>query len=84
MRELMDEVAEKRSLKPKIVFETNLFSLVRTLIKERLGISTFLRMVVSVITSYSIHYTKLYEVPFLTCSFWEKALVYFVIPLVYC
>ncbi len=47
MRELMDEVAEKRSLKPKIVFETNLFSLVRTLIKERLGISTFLRMVVS-------------------------------------
>ncbi|WP_027713692.1 LysR family transcriptional regulator [Desulfuromonas sp. TF] len=47
MRELMDELAEKIDLKPKVVFETNLFSLVRSLVKERLGISTFLRMVVS-------------------------------------
>ncbi len=47
MRELMDELVEESILKPKIVFETNLFSLVRSLIKEQLGISTFLRMVVS-------------------------------------
>lgn len=47
MRELMDKLVEDRCLEPKIVFETNLFSLVRSLIKERLGISTFLRMVVS-------------------------------------
>jgi DNA-binding transcriptional LysR family regulator len=47
MRELMDELAEEIDLKPKVVFETNLFSLVRSLVKERLGISTFLRMVVS-------------------------------------
>ncbi len=47
MRELMDELVEENNLKPKVVFETNLFSLVRSLVKERLGISTFLRMVVS-------------------------------------
>jgi len=47
MRELMDELVEGVGLKPKVVFETNLFSLVRSLVKERLGISTFLRMVVS-------------------------------------
>lgn len=47
MRELMDELAKKNALKPKVVFETNLFSLVRSLIKQGLGISTFLRMVVS-------------------------------------
>jgi len=47
MRELMDDLMEERSRKPQVVFETNLFSLVRSLIKERMGISTFLRMVVS-------------------------------------
>ncbi len=47
MRELMDELISECSLKPQVVFETNLFSLVRSLIKEGLGISTFLRMVVS-------------------------------------
>ncbi|NOQ52274.1 MAG: LysR family transcriptional regulator [Desulfuromonadaceae bacterium] len=47
MRELMDDLLEESDLKPKVVFETNLFSLVRSLIKQRLGISTFLRMVVS-------------------------------------
>jgi DNA-binding transcriptional LysR family regulator len=47
MRELMDELVGESRLKPKVVFETNLFSLVRSLVKERLGISTFLRMVVS-------------------------------------
>ena len=47
MRELMDELVAESRLKPQVVFETNLFSLVRSLVKERLGISTFLRMVVS-------------------------------------
>jgi len=46
MRELMDDLVEESGMKPQIVFETNLFSLVRSLIKERLGTSTFLRMVV--------------------------------------
>jgi DNA-binding transcriptional LysR family regulator len=47
MRELMDELLAGEPLQPQVVFETNLFSLVRSLIKEKLGISTFLRMVVS-------------------------------------
>lgn len=47
MRELMDELVAGEALQPQVVFETNLFSLVRSLIKEKLGISTFLRMVVS-------------------------------------
>jgi DNA-binding transcriptional LysR family regulator len=47
MRELMDELAREGGLQPRVVFETNLFSLVRSLIKEGLGISTFLRMVVA-------------------------------------
>lgn len=47
MRELMDDLMADEELKPQVVFETNLFSLVRSLIKQRLGISTFLRMVVS-------------------------------------
>lgn len=47
MRELMDGVIRRGDCAPQVVFETNLFSLVRSLIKERLGISTFLRMVVA-------------------------------------
>ncbi|BCR04615.1 LysR family transcriptional regulator [Desulfuromonas versatilis] len=47
MRELIDATARERRLTPQVVFETNLFSLVRSLIKEGLGVSTFLRMVVS-------------------------------------
>lgn len=47
MRELMDELIGGEELQPQVVFETNLFSLVRSLIKQKLGISTFLRMVVS-------------------------------------
>ena len=47
MRELMDDLMAAEGLRPQVVFETNLFSLVRSLIKQGLGISTFLRMVVS-------------------------------------
>jgi len=46
MRELLDELAQQNKIQPNIVFETNLFSLVGSLIKEKLGISTFLRMVI--------------------------------------
>ena len=44
IREWIDESIAARNLHPQVVFETNLFSLVRSLIRERLGISTFLRM----------------------------------------
>jgi DNA-binding transcriptional LysR family regulator len=46
MRELIDEAIRECDRPPEVVFETNLFSLVRSLIKEGLGISTFLHMVV--------------------------------------
>lgn len=47
MRELMDELLQESGIEPRVVFETNLFSLVRSLVKEGLGFSTFLRMVVA-------------------------------------
>lgn len=47
MRELIEALVAGRKLQPRVVFETNLFSLVRSLIKQGLGVSTFLRMVVS-------------------------------------
>ena len=47
MRELIDDLVAGEDLQPQVVFETNLFSLVRSLIKQKLGISTFLRMVVT-------------------------------------
>jgi DNA-binding transcriptional LysR family regulator len=47
MRELIDEAIRESGQTPQVVFETNLFSLVRSLIKEGLGISTFLHMVIA-------------------------------------
>jgi len=47
MRELTDELVRGSRLTPQVVFETNLFSLVRSLIREGVGISTLLRMVVA-------------------------------------
>lgn len=47
MRELMDDLLKGGDYQPEVVFEANLFSLVRSMINERLGISTFLRMAVS-------------------------------------
>lgn len=47
MRELLEELAASTGRQPQVVFETNLFSLVRSLVRERLGVSTFLRMVVT-------------------------------------
>ncbi|MFZ2950384.1 MAG: LysR family transcriptional regulator [Desulfuromonadaceae bacterium] len=47
IREVMDELLEDSNLKAKVVFETNLFSLARSLVKERLGLSALLRMVIA-------------------------------------
>lgn len=47
MREVINKLIKDAAIQPNIIFETNIFSLVRPLIKERLGISTFLRMGVS-------------------------------------
>lgn len=47
LRELIFEVLKGQGLEPNIVFETNLFSLVKSLVRGGLGISTFLRMVVT-------------------------------------
>lgn len=46
-RELILEKLKGSGAEPRIVFETNLFSLVKSLVREGLGISTFLRMVVA-------------------------------------
>jgi DNA-binding transcriptional LysR family regulator len=45
-RELLMEEMRGSGAEPRIVFETNLFSLVKSLVRTGLGISTFLRMVV--------------------------------------
>ncbi|HTP65789.1 MAG TPA: LysR family transcriptional regulator [Geobacteraceae bacterium] len=47
IRELIFDVMRGTGIAPNIVFETNLFSLVKSLVRNGLGISTFLRMVVS-------------------------------------
>ncbi|HEX9080230.1 MAG TPA: LysR family transcriptional regulator [Desulfuromonadaceae bacterium] len=45
LRELLLEMLKDAGEEPRIVFETNLFSLVKPLIRNGLGISTFLRVV---------------------------------------
>jgi DNA-binding transcriptional LysR family regulator len=47
LRELIFEVLKGGGMEPRIVFETNLFSLIKSLVRGGLGISTFLRMVVA-------------------------------------
>jgi DNA-binding transcriptional LysR family regulator len=47
LRELIFEVLKGKGMEPRIVFETNLFSLVKSLVRGGLGIATFLRMVVA-------------------------------------
>jgi DNA-binding transcriptional LysR family regulator len=46
MREFINELAKTARVKPQIVFESNLFSLVRSLIGEDGGVSTLLKMAV--------------------------------------
>lgn len=47
MRELIDDMLRELKYQPQVVFETNLFSLVRSLVSEGVGVSTLLRMVVA-------------------------------------
>lgn len=47
LRELIDELCAKEGLTPAVVAESNLFSLVRNLVKEKLGLAFFLKMVVT-------------------------------------
>ncbi len=47
MRELTDELMRDLPGVPRVVFETNLYSLVRSLVREGVGVSTLLRMVVA-------------------------------------
>lgn len=47
MRDLIDALQSSLSKKPQVVFETNLFSLVTSLIREGVGVSTLLKMVVA-------------------------------------
>ena len=47
MRKLTDDLQRGLPQKPQVVFETNLFSLVRSLVCEGVGVSTLLRMVVA-------------------------------------
>lgn len=47
LRELIEELFKENGGTPRIVFETNLFSLVKSLVRRGLGVSAFLRMVVA-------------------------------------
>jgi DNA-binding transcriptional LysR family regulator len=47
IREYLEEAFKEIGTTPKIVFETNLFSLIKSLVKNETGISTFLRMAVA-------------------------------------
>jgi DNA-binding transcriptional LysR family regulator len=47
LRELIFDKLRQGALQPRIVFETNLFTLVKSLVKGGLGVSVFLRMVVA-------------------------------------
>ena len=47
LRELIGEVLKGTGESPAIVFETNMFTLVKSLVRAGMGISTFLRMVVA-------------------------------------
>lgn len=47
LRELIDELCAREGITPAVVAESNLFSLIRSLVKEKLGLAFFLRMVVA-------------------------------------
>jgi DNA-binding transcriptional LysR family regulator len=47
LRELITDVLKDGGTTANIIFETNLFSLIKSLVRNGLGISTFLRMVVA-------------------------------------
>ncbi|MBT0652112.1 LysR family transcriptional regulator [Geomobilimonas luticola] len=47
LRELIDELCAREGITPAVVAESNLFSLIRSLVKEKLGLAFFLKMVVA-------------------------------------
>lgn len=47
LRELIDEICAREGIIPTVVAESNLFSLIRSLVKEKLGMAFFLKMVVA-------------------------------------
>ena len=47
LRELIDELCSREGITPTVVAESNLFSLIRSLVKEKLGLAFFLKMVVA-------------------------------------
>ena len=47
LRELIDELCACEGIIPAVVAESNLFSLIRSLVKEKLGLAFFLKMVVA-------------------------------------
>jgi DNA-binding transcriptional LysR family regulator len=44
LREIIDELARKEGITPLVMAESNLFSLIRSLVKEELGLAFFLKM----------------------------------------
>ncbi len=47
LREIIDELARKEGISPVVMAESNLFSLVRSLVKEELGLAFLLKMAIS-------------------------------------
>lgn len=47
LRELVDQMAAREGIAPQVMAESNLFSLVRSLVKEELGLAFLLRMAVT-------------------------------------
>jgi len=47
LRELIDELSAREGISPAVVAESNLYSLIRSLVKEKLGLAFFLKMVVA-------------------------------------
>ena len=47
LRELIDDLCIREGITPTVVAESNLFTLIRSLVKERLGLAFFLKMVVA-------------------------------------
>lgn len=47
LRELIDELCDREKITPAVVAESNMFSLIRGLVKEKLGVAFFLKMVVA-------------------------------------
>jgi DNA-binding transcriptional LysR family regulator len=47
LRELVDELAAKEGMVPAVMAETNMFSLVRSLVKEELGLAFLLKLAVA-------------------------------------